>query len=297
MNALKYSWVALLGMVLAGCVESDSERLDQQSEQDILAYAQANNLNVNKAESGIYYQTSFSTTTPEYKEGDRVAFRYKEFRLIDGRAIDSSGTEPVYYAANAQYLVRTDRTRKLMSPGLIQGLRLLQPGGTAVLLVPSRLAYPNGGNPAVPPNGSVRLDVQLLSVTSEEQQIEQYILRNPIDITEKTADGLRFALIKSAQGDSVKTGTSAQVRYTGKLLDGSQFDSGTNSFQLNQVVKGFSEGLKKMKVGERAILIFPSAFGYAGSTSSQQFDATTRKYTIPPYSPLVFDVEVLSITK
>lgn len=291
-----YYLLGLVSLLALGCVEKDTERLEKESEQEIQAYAARNNLNINKAESGIYYQTSFSTTAPEYKTGDRVAFRYKEFRLFDGRAIDSSGTEPVYYPVGSDYLVRADRTRKPMSPGLVQGLRLLQPGGTALLLVPGRLAYPSGFA-LVPPNGSVRLDVQLLSVTSEDQQIEQYIARNSVVVNQKTDDGLRFSLQKSAEGDSAKIGRAAQITYTGRFTDGTVFDSGTATFPYtgqNAPVKGFLAGIQKMKVGEKAILIFPSAVGYDKNGS---YDQNTRRYTIPPYSPLVFDVEVLSITK
>jgi FKBP-type peptidyl-prolyl cis-trans isomerase len=296
MKALTYGWVGVLGLALAGCVESTSERLNNESEQEIQAYVQRNNLNVNKAESGIYYQTSFATTTPEYATGDRVAFRYKEFRLFDGQLIDSSGTEPVYYAAGSEFLTRADFTRKPMSLGLVQGLRLLTPGGNALLLVPGRLAYPNGGNPAVPPNGSVRLDVELISVTSEEQQIEQYISRNAIAVTQKDDNGLRFSLQRAAQGDSAKIGTAAQVKYTLYFPDGSlrQTATGTFSYSDPNIRQGFIAGIRKMKVGERAIVLFPSSLGYG---RDGQYDQNTRKYSIPPYTPLIFDLEVLSITR
>jgi FKBP-type peptidyl-prolyl cis-trans isomerase len=53
-----------------------------------------------------------------------------------------------------------------------------------------------------------------------------------------------------------------------------------------QVVSGFENGLTKLRVGEKALLIFPSAIGY-GTTGSGA--------TIQPYSPLLFDIEVLKV--
>ena len=83
-----------------------------------------------------------------------------------------------------------------------------------------------------------------------------------------------------------------KVHYTGTLLNGTKFDSSRDrkepfEFTLGkgQVIKGWDEGIAKMKVGGKATLVIPSSLGYAERDMG----------TIPPYSTLVFDVELLDV--
>lgn len=123
---------------------------------------------------------------------------------------------------------------------------------------------------------------------TEEQQIENYIKNNNLVVTEKTATGLRYILTKAnPTGASIKSGQSVTVKYTGKLLTDRTFDAGTFSFFLGagQVIEGFDEGIAKMKVGEKATLIFPSSLGYGSRGAGAD---------IPGNSPLLFEIEVVS---
>jgi len=79
-----------------------------------------------------------------------------------------------------------------------------------------------------------------------------------------------------------------QVNYTGKLLNGTVFDSNAQSgkpfeIQLNQVIPGWTEGLQKINVGGKIRLYIPPSLAYGDS--GQQ--------GIPPASALVFDIELL----
>ena len=87
------------------------------------------------------------------------------------------------------------------------------------------------------------------------------------------------------------------MNYVGKLLNGYSFDSNTaGTFQVKigekRVVTGFESGLATLRKGEKATLIFPSSLGY---TSTGRYDNSTRTYVIPPYSPLIFEVEILKV--
>ena len=121
----------------------------------------------------------------------------------------------------------------------------------------------------------------------EEPQIEKYIADNNLKITEKSETGLRFVLVEAnPSGELLKKGQSVKVKYAGHLLSGKSFDEGSFNFVLGigQVVPGFDEGIAKLKVGEKGILIFPSSLGYGSGGGG----------SIPPNSPLVFDIEVLA---
>ncbi len=128
---------------------------------------------------------------------------------------------------------------------------------------------------------------ELLSPEEEEAKIEAYIKNKNLTVTEKTSSGLRYIRQEESTGASLKAGQYITVNYTGKLLSDKQFDSGTFGFYLGagSVIRGFDEGVAKMKIGEKAILIFPSSIGYGYQGSGK---------TIPPNTPLLFEIEVVS---
>lgn len=122
----------------------------------------------------------------------------------------------------------------------------------------------------------------------EEADIESYISKNNLVITEKTSSGLRFIrTLANANGLVLKTGQNVTVKYAGRLLSDKLFDSGTFPFSLGvgQVVAGFDEGIAKLKVGEKGTLIFPSSLGYGSQGAGGDIKGNT---------PLIFDIEVLS---
>ncbi|XP_007049646.2 PREDICTED: peptidyl-prolyl cis-trans isomerase FKBP62 [Theobroma cacao] len=107
--------------------------------------------------------------------------------------------------------------------------------------------------------------------------------------------GLKKKLVKEGEGwETPDNGDEVEVHYTGTLLDGTQFDSSRDrgtpfKFTLGQgqVIKGWDQGIKKMKKGENAIFTIPPELAYGESGSPP---------TIPPNATLQFDVELLSWT-
>lgn len=107
----------------------------------------------------------------------------------------------------------------------------------------------------------------------------------------ETASGLQYQVLVAGQGEVHPTASKkVKVHYHGTLLDGTVFDSSVErkqpiSFGLNQVIKGWTEGLQLMVVGEKTRLFIPSDLGYGNSAAGK----------IPPGSLLIFDVELLAI--
>lgn len=107
---------------------------------------------------------------------------------------------------------------------------------------------------------------------------------------QKTPSGLRFQITQPGTGPLPGPTDTVKVHYTGALSDGTVFDSSVQRGQpldipLDQVVKGWSEGVQKVGKGGKVKLYIPPDIGYGDQGQGD----------IPPFAVLVFDVEVLDI--
>lgn len=100
--------------------------------------------------------------------------------------------------------------------------------------------------------------------------------------------GLQYRIIKEGKGETPKASDKVNVTYRGTLIDGTEFDSGTTSFGVEQVIKGWTEALQLMPVGSKWELFIPYDLGYGSRQAGQH---------IAPFSTLVFEVELLGIEK
>lgn len=107
-----------------------------------------------------------------------------------------------------------------------------------------------------------------------------------------TPSGLQYEITKAGTGLSPKETDTVQVHYTGRTIDGKVFDSSVErgqpvDFVLNQVIKGWTEGLQLMKEGGKAILYIPSDLAYGERGAGQG--------VIGPNQALIFEVELLKV--
>ena len=107
----------------------------------------------------------------------------------------------------------------------------------------------------------------------------------------ETASGLQYKVLTEGSGTEYPSASSkVTVHYHGTLLDGKVFDSSVDrgepiGFGLNQVIKGWTEGVQLMVVGEKTRFYIPSNLAYGDSAAGK----------IAPGSLLIFDVELLAI--
>lgn len=110
---------------------------------------------------------------------------------------------------------------------------------------------------------------------------------------ETTASGIVITTLKAGNGISPKSSDTVKVHYRGTLTSGKEFDSSygrgqPTSFPLNRVIPCWTEGMQMIKVGGKAKLLCPANLAY-GSRGIPG--------TIPPDSPLIFEVELLEIVR
>ncbi len=106
-----------------------------------------------------------------------------------------------------------------------------------------------------------------------------------------TPSGLQYEVIEATLGLKPKATDKVRVHYEGTLTDGTVFDSSYKrgepiTFGLNQVIKGWTEGLQLMSVGSKYKLYIPYELGYGAQGAGG---------SIPPYATLIFTVELLGI--
>jgi len=145
----------------------------------------------------------------------------------------------------------------------------------------------------------VAFDNKLLALSARKVADEQLLLKGTVAELETkfpgkvrtTPTGIVYAIKSKGDGSKPARGTTVQAHYTGRLLDGSVFDSSRQrgkpiSFKVGtgQVIAGWDEALLDMSRGERRVLVIPSDLAYGDRG---------RPPVIPPKATLVFDVELV----
>ena len=113
------------------------------------------------------------------------------------------------------------------------------------------------------------------------------------DSVVQTKSGLQYMVLKEGTGAKPGPTDKVTVHYTGKLLDGTVFDSSVErdepaTFALNQVIPGWSEGLQLMSEGSEYRLFIPSELAYGSKSAGDK---------ILPNSTLIFDVKLIKVEK
>ncbi len=282
--------------LLAGCKSLNNEMSEKAEENDrqIQSYITANNLTPTKTPEGIYYQINNAIPTGRQPQvGEQLRFNFTLSNLSN-QVVDST------------YKTRVAKLTWGLNTGydggaLLRGLSFVKEGESAIVLSPHTYGF--GNQPAkdtnsrevLPAYSAIRYDLKLVDILSEREVIQEYVTEKKLAVTETTSSGLTYIRLKEGTGATITTGKNVTVKYTGMLLSGSKFDESSAAgvswtVGVSSLISGFTEGLQKMKLGERAILILPYAIAYGtqGATNGSS-------YVVPPYTPILFEVEILSV--
>lgn len=140
---------------------------------------------------------------------------------------------------------------------------------------------------------------------SEQKKLDSYVSKNKLE-PKKTDSGLQYVIKEEGSGETANEGDTVLVNYVGSLINGVMFDTNIEEkakkenklipgreyeplkVHLGQtpVIQGWTEGMKLMKKGGKATFLIPSNLGYGEQGGGRE---------IPPYAPLVFEVEVIDI--
>ena len=130
------------------------------------------------------------------------------------------------------------------------------------------------------------------SVAGNFEEGEAFLAENKLkEGVQETDSGLQYLVLEAGQGtESPGPKTKVSAHYHGTLIDGTVFDSSVErgqplDFGLNQVIRGWTEGLQLMVEGQKVRLFVPSKLGYGSRPAG----------SIPGGSVLIFDVELITI--
>lgn len=259
--------------------------------QVIRAWLDERGIAYQESPEGVIYTIERPGTGEKPVAGDKVKVDYTG-KLLDGQEFDSSVKRGPYQFVLGQGSV---------IPGWDKGLPLFHEGAKATLYLAPSLGYGKQGSDMIPPNSPLIFDIELVDVSdplaqtkSEIPQLEQYIKAQGWESeVQHTDEYLYYVIHEPGSGPQPRLGQQVSVHYTGKLFNGTVFDSSVDrgepiTFPLGQrrVIKGWDIGIGLLHEGAKATFIIPSPLAYGERGSPPR---------IPTNSPLVFDVELVKV--
>lgn len=227
----------------------------------------------------------------------------------------------IFITAIAAFLVTSSlgtfaQTTKLMTPkdtasyaiGLQIGKSLKDQGlDIDIPTLSAGMADYFAGAPKLTPDQIQTVMMDLQKKAMERMQAEQakkgdenakkgeaFLAENKKDPSVKvTASGLQYKVVKEGTGKKPTRDNVVKVHYTGKLIDGTVFDSSVErgeptEFPLGNVIAGWTEGVQLMSVGSKFTFFIPPTLAYGANGAGQ---------SIGPNETLIFEVELLEIVK
>lgn len=283
-----------------------------------IAVVACNNDGYKKSETGLRYKIFTKKDGQKPKEGDILTMN-----MIYKRASDDSVLFDTYKVKTP---VRVPLQKASFKGGIEEGFAMLGVGDSAAFkLSADSIFLKTFHAEKLPPFIKSKSDLifvikmekiqsskeveeeyrvqQEAAMNQEAGDIQNYIKQNKID-AKPTASGLYVMVNKPGSGPQAKDGNEVTVNYVGRLLNGKVFDTSLESaakeagiergkfepftFKLGSrsVIPGWEEAIKTMKVGGKSTFLIPSSLGYGSQGAGG---------VIPPYTPLVFEVELLNI--
>lgn len=265
-----------------------------------------------KSDSGLYYKIITENEGAKKPEVGDVVTIDMIYRI---------GDSVIFNSKDMEMPSRLQITESIYKGDIVEGISMLGVGDSGSFIVRADSFFlKNVGLRAVPEfiktDDVLTFDIKMVSIQTkaefekerklqmekfnammeerkagEPDSIKTYLAANKIT-AKPTATGLYYVEVKRGVGAKAATGNAVTVNYTGRFLNGAIFDSSEGkepiSFILGnkEVIPGWEEGIAMMCKGGKAKLIIPSNLAYGPNGAGT---------LIKPYTPLVFDVELVDV--
>lgn len=261
-----------------------------------------------KTESGMYYRYLTQNEGETAKLGDIVEVDLTYYLMKEEG-------DSLIYTTRVLPEPAYDLVREATFPGdLYEGFTMMHKGDSISLIMSADSVFLRQFRaqmlpPFVKPGDMIRWEVKMNDMMTEEefsarqqakeeaafadakQVLDVFLADNGIE-TVPTESGLVYVCTKPGKGAQPKEGQNVKVHYTGKLLDGTVFDSSVERGEpiafplgMGHVILGWDEGIALMRKGEKGVLYIPAKLAYGARQAGP----------IPPFSNLIFEVELVDI--
>lgn len=292
-------------------VELDSIKKESEKEERAILqeYLIKNNINIEPTASGLYFMPIKKGRGVQPDTGNMCQV-YMSVKQLDGTKLFDN------FEARA---VDVEFGKNFDTKGFMEALSMLRVGGSAEIIVPSWIGVGDMGRESVPPFTTLIYEIKLEAIRSFEEvqadyqrykkekeleliflekeephTIKNYLEKNDITI-QPLESGLYFKELVIGEGDNPVKGDMVTVHYLhydldGNLLQDSRADEKPFSYIVGTgaVIKGWEEAMKRMKKGGKCWVLIPSKLGWGNNQ---------RTNNIKPFSPLVFELELVDIQK
>ncbi|MBK7211898.1 MAG: FKBP-type peptidyl-prolyl cis-trans isomerase [Bacteroidales bacterium] len=298
--------------------EAKAEKLKGEESGKMQAYLTSKGITATPSASGVYYVEEKAGSGRAVQTGDMIKMDFT-VATVDGNQIFST--------LDRKQPITFEYGKPFDTKGFDEGISKMKKGGKAKFIVPSVMGFGDrgrkdmGGNEIIPPYSTIVYEVEILDIQTKAQHdkevadkaakdkadaktaevkepsvIQKYIKDKGITV-KPTASGLYYVEKVKGKGAKAIVGKKVSVHYTGHLVDGTVFDSSLErkpsqpyEFTLGkgEVIPGWDEGIALMNEGGKATLVVPSKLGYGENGNGN---------IIKPFFPLVFEVELVKVSK
>lgn len=290
----KFLGLLLLAVVVLSACNKETRDLKQVEDEQIQAYIKSNNLTgFVKDSTGYYYQILKQGSGDKLKYPDLIYY-LQTLKSLGGSEIKLQGDQ-TQTIANASF--KSDYLGYVSPNGFRESMLRLNKGGSVRTIVPSYLAFGKEGYGSQVAGNTI-LDATLVVpnakniVDLNDSLITKYKATLPLQFT-RDSSGVYYSIITPGTGtEAVTINSKIKIGYTGKLFDGTIFDSATTDKPLESFLSGLIGGwqatLPKIKAGGKIRILVPSyrPLGYEVATGP-----------IPGNAPLDFEISLVGVTK
>jgi FKBP-type peptidyl-prolyl cis-trans isomerase len=234
-------------------------------------------------------------------------------------SVKELGNDQLLYSNFEDRAIDVEYGNEFDTEGFREGLGMLRPGGKATLIVPSWIGVGSAGREVVAPHTTLIYEVKLQAIRSLEEvkkdraqhkkdkeaekerlkeeepsKIANYVKKNNISV-EPTESGLYLIETVEGKGENPVDSNTVTIQYIHYDLDGNVLQSSyedetpfTYVVGTGAVIKGWEEAVKLMRKGSKSWMLMPSSIGYGDYQRTKE---------VKPYSPLVFELELIEVKK
>ncbi len=296
----KFLGLMLTFSILLGACTKETRTLKEIEELSINDFLTKNNLTsqFKKDSTGFYYST-LRTGEGDTLQNYNQVFFLMDLKTLEGANVTTTGalitsTDTYSYMPNLNS-AKGGFIGYITPIGLRNVLLKAKYGEKVRALLPSYIMFGKDGYSTLI-KGNTILDATIdiinakTQTAAEDTLINRYIKTLSDVYTKDEETGLYYKIVNEGTGSQIAIGSSVKVVYAGKFFNGTVFDSSSRETPFEttiyngSLITGWIEGIQKIKKGGHIKLILPSYLAYGSNGGS----------TIPPNTPLFFDIEVLA---